>query len=102
MLAQTEDCHNLWGIIYFPADADAVGGAANGTYPLAVFGHGLGGGLILDAMYSNDLAAVAAYGFVVVAPQSCPLLNCGARFGDDLLATVSACAAHGAALHPAH
>ena len=51
-------------------------------------------------LYAADMSAVAEYGFIVVAPQSCPVKDCGARFADDLLATLAACKANGVGLHP--
>lgn len=82
------------------ADVVYATGAAAGTLPLLVFGHGYGsGGSLLAPRYHTLLHSVASFGFVVVAPQSCPTQGCGSYY-KDMLATIAACRAN-SSLHPA-
>jgi hypothetical protein len=54
--------------IWFPLGAAPVGG-----FPVVTFAHGapVGGNLMLTATYGPLLSALASWGFVVVAPESC-------------------------------
>lgn len=82
------------GVIWYPESS-----SDSDKFPVVVFGHGMGGGYAMPESYAADMSAVAEYGFIVVGPQSCPTMDCGARFADDLLATLDAAKAHGTALH---
>ena len=42
------------------------------------------------AANSSDMSVVASYGFVVVAPMSCPTAQCGAKYAVDMLVTIRA------------
>lgn len=42
------------------------------------------------AANSSDMSVVASYGFVVVAPMSCPTAQCGAKYATDMIATIRA------------
>jgi len=70
----------------------------NQLFPFVSFAHGTGGGSLLT--YLSDLNEVASYGFIVVAPQSCPVLECSSGFYYDQLATIEDCAVN-RHLHPA-
>ena len=50
--------------------------------------------------YHTDLASIAARGFIVIAPQSCPVIQCGAGYSHDQLAVLAAVKSEGAKLHP--
>jgi len=76
--------------------------------PFISFAHGTGaGGDRTYIAYSVDLELVASYGFVIVAPDSCPEVACYSKFAQDQLQTITACYENsgqpgkGAALHPA-
>lgn len=70
-------------------------------FPVVSFAHGTGtAGVSLTLGYGTDLTTLAAYGFIVVGFDSCPLLQCGAAFSTDQLAVLAAIKAHGATLHP--
>lgn len=70
-------------------------------FPFVSFAHGTTAGgwrTLID--YAGDLEVVASYGFVIVAPESCPLLECFAGYCVDQMETIRACAKD-TSLHPA-
>jgi len=80
----------------------------NEYLPFISFAHGTtSGGAKTYSGYVVDLTLVASYGFVIVAPDSCPTIECFSGFAADQLATIDACyknsgqAGKGKALHPA-
>ena len=92
--------------IFYPAEAATAGTSSNNRttgagqlFPLVVFAHGTGGGSLVT--YQTDLRAVAQYGFIVMAPMSCPLAECYSSYSYDQLATAVSAASMGASLHPA-
>lgn len=70
--------------------------------PVVSFAHGTGtgGGNNLAIGYHTDLASIAARGFIVIAPKSCPIIECGAGYSHDQLAVLAAIQSEGAKLHP--
>lgn len=86
--------------IYYP-EADAASGE---VFNVLSFGHGFGSGEpLFDPQYSPLLSTLASYGFVVLAPLSCPTSFCdlgGATdFSHDILGVLSAGKAK-PSLHP--
>lgn len=70
--------------------------------PVVSFAHGTGtgSGNNLELGYHTDLASIAARGFIVIAPKSCPVIECGAGYSHDQLAVLAAVKSEGAKLHP--
>lgn len=69
--------------------------------PFISFAHGTtAGGVPLLADYATNLELVASYGFVIVAAESCPLIECFSGYCKDQQATIRACAKD-RSLHPA-
>lgn len=69
--------------------------------PFISFAHGTtagGSGLLFD--YSVVLKLVASYGFVIVAAESCPMIECFSGYCKDQMATIRACLKN-PSLHPA-
>lgn len=84
--------------IYYPSNA-----AENETFPFLSFAHGTGvGGWLppLDVSYRSLLELVASQGFIIMAPTTCPSLECFEYYKDQL-ATIDAAYTHGSELHPA-
>lgn len=73
----------------------------NGPFPVVSFAHGTGtAGVSLTLGYGTDLVTLAAYGFIVIGFDSCPLIECGAAFSIDQVAVLAAVKEHGGKLHP--
>jgi hypothetical protein len=73
------------------------------TFPLLSFAHATYiGGLFpkTDVSYKTLMDKVVSYGFVVVAPETCPDKECFSTFAKDQIATIDACKAD-PSLHPA-
>lgn len=75
--------------------------------PFISFAHGTtAGGAKTYTDYVVDLSLVASYGFVIVAPDSCPTIECFSGYASDQLATIDSCFKNsgqpgkGKALHP--
>merc|ERR1711964_278379 len=57
--------------------------------PFLSFAHGTtAGGSRTYSDYVTDLELVASYGFVIVAPDSCPTIECFSVYSVDQLATI--------------
>lgn len=70
-------------------------------FPFLSFAHGTtAGGVKLHSDYKDDLDMVASYGFVIVAAESCPLIECYSGYCKDQQQTIRACA-NDPSLHPA-
>jgi len=84
--------------IYYPSNA-----AENETFPFLSFAHGTGvGGWLppLNVAYRSLLELVASQGFIIMAPTTCPSVECFTYYKDQL-ATIDAAYKHGSDLHPA-
>jgi predicted dienelactone hydrolase len=84
--------------IYYPTDALDT----DETYPFLSFAHGTGvGGWLPDVptAYGSLLNLVASQGFIIMAPTTCPSLECF-QYVKDQLATIDAAKGH-PDLHPA-
>ena len=68
-------------------------------WPITVFAHGTGGGYLTT--YQTNMKTLASYGFIVLAPMSCPLKECYSSYSYDQLATAVSARNMGASLHPA-
>jgi len=80
-------------------------GAAGEKFPFVVFGHGaaVGGSYPpVNRSYADVIQILASYGHIVVQPESCTSMGCGARddFVKDMLATLTSCKEK-PSLHPA-
>ncbi len=76
---------------------------ADEKFPVLTFAHGTGvGGPFADVTtgYMTILSTVVSKGFVAVAPESCPTLECASPFAHDQLATPDA-VRKDTSLHPA-
>ena len=99
--------------IFYPTAALDVAAAANassasaanstapraGLWPIAVFAHGTGGGYLTT--YQTNMKTLASYGFIVLAPMSCPLKECYSSYSYDQLAMAVSARNMGTSLHPA-
>ena len=77
--------------------------SAGEKFPVLTFAHGTGvGGPFADVTtgYMTILPMVVSKGFVAVAPESCPTLECASPFAHDQLATPDA-VRKDISLHPA-
>jgi len=70
-------------------------GAAGETFPVIVYGHGALS--TVTGLFAKQFKTIASYGFIVVAPNSCPLV---CDFRKDMIATLEA-AGISPPLHPA-
>jgi len=64
-------------------------------FPFISFAHGTtagGSGLLRD--YADDLEIVASYGFIIVAAESCPQIECFSGYCADQQQTIRACKAN--------
>merc|ERR1712217_564206 len=72
----------------------AVPKTAGEKFPFISFAHGTtSGGAKTFTGYTADLEMVASYGFVIVAPESCPEIECASGYCSDQQQTIRACAA---------
>jgi len=85
-----------------PYSGHVVYAEGNGEkFPFLSFAHGTGaGGALTLHDYKRALELVASYGFVIVATDSCPTIECFSAFSKDQLATIKACK-QDPTLHPA-
>lgn len=71
----------------------AVPKASGEKFPFISFAHGTtAGGAKTLVDYATDLELVASYGFVIVAPESCPTWECFSGYCVDQMETIRACA----------
>jgi len=79
----------------------AVPKTSGEKFPFISFAHGTtAGGAKTLVDYATDLEVVASYGFVIVAAESCPLVECFSGYCHDQMQTIRACKQN-PALHPA-
>lgn len=85
-----------------PREGDGKVYAPEGKqFPLLSFAHGtFSGGTRLITDYVKLLQTVASYGFIIIAPESCPSKECFSGYSADQLAALAACAST-PSLHPA-
>lgn len=70
-------------------------------FPFISFAHGTtAGGAKTLTDYAQDLETVASYGFVIVAAESCPTIECFSGYCKDQQQTIRACKSD-PSLHPA-
>ena len=85
--------------IYYPRASS--GSSRQPPYNVVSFGHGAtSGGAKMDPSYHPLLTTLASYGFVVIAPLSCPDGFCPSKLATDLGAVLATCDAD-RSLHPA-
>mmetsp|Transcript_39116 Transcript_39116/g.90123 ORF Transcript_39116/g.90123 Transcript_39116/m.90123 type:complete len:310 (+) Transcript_39116:118-1047(+) len=71
--------HDAW--VIYPSGTEA----SDKTFPLLSFAHGKdAGGTALKPSYTTILEAAASFGFVIIAPRSCPEHYCTNFYKDQL------------------